>query len=63
MGKLEVNYEYRESSKIGRIHHLTSVKLTPLTDGGRESVPFLQLDFCHLDYEDDLQSLRNSNIT
>ena len=37
--------------------------LFALTDGGRESVPFLQLDFCHLDYEDDLQSLRNSNIT
>ena len=35
----------------------------PLTDGGRETLPFLQFDFCHLDYEDDLQSLRNSNIT
>ena len=34
-----------------------------LTDGGRESVPFLQFDFRHLDYEDDLQSLRNSNTT
>ena len=39
------------------------LRLIELTDGGRETLPFLQFDFCHLDYEDDLESLRNSNIT